>query len=132
MEEINFPVYTIEWFETYVNAVWLYEKGGVDDSFRTMNFGEEIARFTYEEDAREYFKRHKCDRMSFWDPMDYKPEEPVMGISYYLLVKYDYWGASGKVLEGPKGSFSRRQMTMLFKDNEIDLKELLKKENETK
>lgn len=122
-----FPVYSIEFYCTYADAVWIYDQGGIDEYFTTENEGEEIASFAYETEARGYFKKYRCDRMSFWDPDDYDPDKPELGVGYYLLVKYDKWNDTGEVLEKSKGTLTKRQMQIMFKKSGIDLKELSKK-----
>lgn len=128
MEEVSFPLYAVEYFGTYISAVWAYENEGLDEHFCTDNDGEEIARFICEEDAKDYFKRNKLGKMLFWDPMDYDPNDPDLGVGYYLIVKYESWTDSGSVIEKSKGNFTQRKIRNLFKNNSgIDLKELVKK-----
>ena len=131
MEELVYPIYAIEYFGTYCDAVWMYEEGGIDRSFTTENPGETKAIFVYEEDARDYFKKHKLNKMDFWDPMDYAPDSPDVGIGYYGLVKYtDDWNDSGKVLEKSSIGITARQLRNMFKKySGIDLKELSEKKN---
>lgn len=125
MEGLDYPIYAIEYFGTYCDAVWLYEEGGVDSSFTTENSGETKAVFVYSEDALEYYKKHKCDKMLFWDPMDYSPDEPEIGIGYYLLVRYtDDWKDTGSVIKKSEKGITARQMRNLFKKSGIDLKQL--------
>ena len=129
MEHLNEPFYTVEAFCTYADAIWIYQKNGLDESFTSMNDGEEIARFAYEADAREYFKKHKFGKMIIWDPMDYDPASPDIGIEYYYLVKYesriDYLNDNGKIIDCSKGTITSRQIRNLFKKcSGIDLKKL--------
>lgn len=131
MEELVYPIYVIEYFYTYCDALWCYENNGVDDSFSTANPGETIAIFRWEEDAREYFKKHKCDRMDFYDPNDYLPDSPDLGVGYYILIKYtDNWNDEGTILEKSRKGISARQLQKLFKESEIDLKKLSRDKNE--
>lgn len=125
MEELIYPIYVIEYFYTYCDAVWLYDNGGVDDMFISDNPGETIAIFTWEEDARNYFKKNKCNKMEFFDPRDYTEDSPELGIGHYLLIRYnDDWNDPGTVLEKSDKGLTSRQMLNLFKKSGIDLKEL--------
>ena len=65
--------------------------------------------------------------------MDYSPDEPEIGIGYYLLVRYtDDWKDTGSVIKKSEKGMTARQMRNLFKKNDIDLKELSLKTDEEK
>lgn len=132
MEDINCPLFTVEHFGTYCSALWMYEEGGVDDSFVTQNDGEEWARFICEKDARDYFKRNHFYKLCIDDACDYPSDDPEVNIEYWMIVRYDNWDeyydGTGVVIEKSKGCFTSRQMQNLFKKmSGTDLKELSKR-----